>query len=276
MLLAISGFSLVAIAARELSDSLETYHILFYRSLFSVIIISCIFSLKGWQHLSFSHLKSHFFRNLAHFFGQYGWLYGIAFLPLAEVFALEFTVPIWTAIAAYLLLKENINRFKLIAIFLGLVGVLIILKPGFALIHPASIAVLLGAASYAISHTLTRKLATVTSVLNILFFMSVLQLFFALIPTINNWQNLNVSTLPFIVMITVFGLIAHYGMTKALSLSDATIVIPMDFLRLPLITVLAYFLYQEGVDIFLILGALIMLAGNMINVLYNSNTNLKN
>lgn len=269
MLLALTSFSLLALTARELSSSLETYHIIFYRSLLSLLILSFIFSLKGWQHLVINNLRLHFVRNLSHFVGLYGWLYGIAFLPLSEVFALEFTVPFWTAITAYLILKETINRYKIIAIVFGISGVIIILKPGLSIIHPAAIAVLVGAASYAVCHTLTRKLTLTTNVLSILFFMSLMQLLFSLAPATANWQNLNSTTLTFILLMTILGLIAHYAMSKALSLADATIVIPMDFLRLPLITVLAYFLYQESVDVFLIVGALIMLAGNMINVIYN-------
>ena len=81
-------------------------------------------------------------RNLAHFGGQYVWFYGIAFIPLAEVFALEFTVPVWTAVLATLLLGERITRERITAIFLGALGVVVILRPGLAVVNPASLAVL--------------------------------------------------------------------------------------------------------------------------------------
>jgi len=270
MLIALTGFSFMAVAAREVSSALSTYHILFFRSLIALFILSFIFSLKGWSHLTLNNYTLHFNRNISHFIGQYGWFYGISVLPLAEVFALEFTVPIWTAIAAYFFLNENINRYKIAAITLGVIGVIVILRPGIEIIHPATFAVLFAAASYGIAHTLTRKLALQTNVLSILFFMSFLQLIFTLPAALLDWKNIGLETFYLLSLITLLGLIAHFAMSKALSLTDATIVIPMDFLRLPLIIVLAYWLYNEGVDVFLIAGALIMLTGNMINVLSNA------
>jgi len=270
MLFALTGFSFMAVAAREVSSELSTFHILFFRSLFALLILSFIFSLKGWSHLNLNNYSLHFNRNLSHFIGQYGWFYGIAALPLAEVFALEFTVPVWTAIAAYFLINEDINRYKIFAIILGIIGVIVILRPGIEFIHPAAFAVLFGAASYGIAHTLTRKLALQTNVLSILFFMSFLQLLFTLPAVFYDWPDITVETFYFLILITSLGLIAHYAMSEALALADATVVIPMDFLRLPLIIVLAYWLYNEAIDGYLIAGALIMLTGNMINVLYNA------
>ena len=260
----------MAISAREVSASLQTYHILFFRSLFALIIISFFFTIKGWSHLSVTNFKLHFSRDFSHFIGQYGWFYGIAFLPLAEVFALEFTVPFWTAIAAYFILKEKINSYKILAIIFGITGVVIILKPGLSIIQPAAIAVLIGAASFGITHVITRKLTLTTNILSILFYMSLIQMLLAGVPTIYNWVSLSNTALFYVALIAITGLLAHYAMSKALSFSDATIVIPMDFLRLPLIIFLGYLLYQETVDSFLIIGALIMLAGNMINVFFNA------
>jgi len=270
MLIALTGFSLMAVAAREASSELSTYQILFFRSLIALLILSFIFSLRGWSDLKFNNLSLHFKRNVSHFIGQYAWFYGIAVLPLADVFALEFTVPIWTAIAAYFLINETINRYKLVAIILGIIGVIVILRPGIELIHPAAFAVLFGAASYGIAHTLTRKLAVQTNVLSILFFMSFIQLLFTLPAAFYDLNSMTVITFYYLILITLLGLLAHYAMSKALALADATVVIPMDFLRLPLIIVLAYWLYNETVDVYLIAGALIMLAGNMINILYNA------
>lgn len=278
MLLALSGFSLMALAAREASAQLQTFQILFLRSLIALLLISFLLTLKGWRRLKINHIRLHLARNITHYLGQYGWFYGIAFLPLAEVFALEFTVPIWAAIIASVLLREQFNRYKLVAIFFGIIGVVLILKPGLAIIHPAALAVLLGALSYGFSHTLSRSLALKTNILSILFFMSLIQLLLAAIPTFSNdlqyiqdlTARLDNITLLYIFIIALSGLLAHYAMTKALTHADVTVVIPIDFLRLPLITLLAYLIYQETVDYFLMLGALIMVLGNMINVYFNS------
>jgi len=269
MTLALLGFSGMALSAREVSQSIHTFQLLFFRSLIGLLIISFILNIKGWHRLSLNDLPVHFSRNISHFIGQYAWFFGIAFLPLSEVFALEFTVPFWTAIFAAFLLGEKLNRYKIIAIIFGMTGVLLILKPGVEILQPAAIGVLIGATSYGVSHTLTRKLALKNNVLTILFYMSLIQMMIALIPMFFVWQYFTSYTLLHIIIISVTGLIAHYSMAKALTHADTTIVVPIDFLRLPLITLLAYFLYQEEVDIFFIIGACIMLSGNMINVIYN-------
>lgn len=107
MLASIASFSLIAVSAKELSASMKTAEILFFRSFIGLIILSAVVLARGARRIKTRHFKKHLVRNLTHFLGQYGWIYGIAFIPLAEVFALEFTVPVWAAIAGALLLKEN-------------------------------------------------------------------------------------------------------------------------------------------------------------------------
>lgn len=144
---------------RELSSELGTFEILFFRSLIGLFIVGLLLAQSDWRQILSKHLGLHTIPNLAHFGGQFGWFYGIALIPLAEVFAIEFTVPVWTAILASLLLKERLTRGRIAAIVLGFIGMLIILRPGIAVISPAALAVLAGVIAYALSHTLTRRLA---------------------------------------------------------------------------------------------------------------------
>jgi drug/metabolite transporter (DMT)-like permease len=162
------SFMAMAIGGRQLSGQLTTFQILFYRSLIGLVIIGFLLWHSNWKQVFTRHFKVHAIRNIAHFGGQFGWFYGIAFIPLAEVFALEFTVPIWTAVLATMLLSERITRAQVTAIIFGVAGVILILRPGLAMISPASLAVLGGAFCYALSHTLTRKLALVDTPLSIL------------------------------------------------------------------------------------------------------------
>jgi len=92
------SFMAMAICGRQLAGQLTTFQILFYRSLIGLVIIGFLLWHSNWKQVFTRHFKVHAIRNIAHFGGQFGWFYGIAFIPLAEVFALEFTVPIWTAV----------------------------------------------------------------------------------------------------------------------------------------------------------------------------------
>lgn len=275
MLGTLSSFSLMAVAARELSEAMSTIEILFYRSLVFLLIISTATGFKGWQavlggQLNRPQLVLHGIRNLSHFAGQFSWFYAIAVLPLAKVFALEFTVPFWTLIIAALVLGEKLSLAKLAAIALGLIGTFIIVQPGFSALDAATLILLSGAASYGLSHTLTKKLTADCSPLAILFFMAMMQLPLSLgLWVIYSDSRLLLPSLvqaPWILIIGSTAISAHYCMAKALSYAQASIVVPMDFLRLPLIASVGALFYGEALTSAIAIGALFMLLGNMINI----------
>ncbi len=262
------SFVAMAVAARELSADLGTFQILAIRSLIGFLVIAVILSQTGWQQISLRNLNVHILRNLAHFCGQFGWFYAIAFIPLVAVFAIEFTVPIWTALFAAILLAERLSAVRLLAIVLGILGVLIILRPGLAVVHPAALAMLGGAVAYGLSHVLTKKLSGQDSSLCILFYMTLIQLPMGLLPAAFAWTTPTATHWPWLILVGVSGLTAHYCMVRALSLADAMLVVPMDFLRLPLIALVGYAFYGEHIDGYLAMGAGLIIAANLINVLW--------
>jgi drug/metabolite transporter (DMT)-like permease len=266
MLGALLSFMAMAVAGRELSTQLNTFQILFFRSLIGLSVVSLLLTMSGWGQIRTRVLGLQIVRNLAHFGGQFGWFYGLAFIPLAEVFAIEFTGPIWTAFWAALLLGERLTRPRLITILLGMVGLVIILRPGLQGVHPAAFAVLASAVGFALAHTLTRRLAQNDTPLCILFYMTLIQLPLGLIPSLTNWVTPTVALWPWLLLVGFGALTAHYCVTRALLLADVTVVMPMDFLRLPLIAIVGTLFYQEAFDPLVLLGAAVMLLGNWINL----------
>ncbi|TVV45725.1 DMT family transporter [Thalassolituus sp. C2-1] len=263
---ALLSFMLMAISGRELSHSLTTYQILFFRSVIGVLVISILLSRSGWQQIRTQRLKTHWLRNIAHYAGQYGWFYGLAFIPLAEVIAIEFTTPVWTALLAFFLLKERLTGARLQALVLGIAGLLLILRPGAGVLQPAAFAVLGGALGYAFSYIQTKSLTRTDTPLCILFYMTLMQLPFGLVPSVLNWTTLAAETLPWILLVGITAMSAHFCMAHAFRLADATVVVPMDFLRLPLIAVVGYLFYQESIDLFVLAGAVLMFSGNLLNL----------
>jgi drug/metabolite transporter (DMT)-like permease len=264
------SFVLMAIGGRELSADLATAEILFFRSAIALLLLGVLLGSGVAGHpvkvLRTGRTGLHVLRNVAHFGGQFGWFLGLAALPLAEVFALEFTLPVWTAILAALLLRERLTGTRVVAIALGFLGVLILLRPGAQAIDPAAVAVLLGAVSYGLSHTLTRVLAQSETRLAILFYMSLIQLPLGLLLALEGWVIPPADAWPWLAGIAVTGLTGHYCLTRALSLADATVVVPMDFLRLPLIALVGAVLYGESLDLYVAAGAGVMLLGNWLNL----------
>lgn len=263
---ALFSFMAMAVGGRELAAELSTFQILFFRSLVGLIVVTWLVARTGWRQVTSPPLGLHVLRNLAHFGGQFGWFYGLAFIPLAQVFAIEFTVPIWTTIWAALLLGERVTAPRLAAVGLGIAGLLIILRPGVQNVHLASLAVLAGAVMFALTHTLTRRLALSETPLAVLFYMTLIQVPLGLLPSLVNWTIPSPALWPWLLVVGLGALSAHYCMTRALALAPATVVVPMDFLRLPLIAVVGAVAYGEPLEWTVLLGALVMLTGIWINV----------
>ena len=263
---ALVSFIAMAIAGRQLSAELTTFQILFFRSLVGFVVVLVLLQRSGWTLVRTRVFGTHLLRNVAHFGGQYGWFYGIALIPLTEVFAIEFTVPIWTAILATIFLGERMNRLRVLAITLGFVGILVILRPGMAVISLPALAVLGGALCYAISHVYTKRLSATESPLTILFYMTVIQLPLGLVPALPHWVWPSAALRPWVGIVAVTALSAHYCLTRAFQLADATVVIPMDFLRLPLIAIVGFLFYGETVKVWVFVGALIVCGATWFNL----------
>ncbi|MCW8908883.1 MAG: DMT family transporter [Sedimenticola sp.] len=261
------SFCLMAVGARELSGDIDTFQTLFFRSLIGLLVVSAVILWSGTPaHFATRRGLLHTGRNIFHFGGQYGWFTGIALLPLAEVFALEFTVPIWTLLFAALFLKEGLTLRKGVAILFGIAGVLVIVQPGTEIFDIASLIVIGAAICYAVSHVSTKALSSTESPLTVLFYMCLVQLPIGLLLSLAHWRMPDLVQWFWLVVVGVTALSAHYCITRAMQLSEAGIVVTLDFLRLPLIGVVGILFYHEAFDLALILGAALMLVGNLINV----------
>jgi len=266
------SFSAMALGGRELSSDLTTFQILFHRSIVGLVVVSLLLSATGWRQLRVSRFSLHLLRNVVHLGGQFGWFFAISVIPLAEVFAIEFTTPMWAAILAIIFLGERPRRTSLAAIGLGFVGILIILRPGFQEIGVPTLGVLGAAMAYATTYILTKYLGQTDSPLAIIFYMTVIQLPLALVaslalhPADSSWTWPEPALWPWIVVVGVTALSAHYCAARALSLADATVVVPVDFLRLPLIAMVGLVLYGETIDIWVIAGGVVIFAGTFLNV----------
>lgn len=260
------SFCLMAVAARELAGELSIFQALFFRSAIGLICLSLVYlGIKEKPQLSTNRLKLHSLRNFVHFAGQYGWFMGISLLPLANVFALEFTVPVWTALIAAFFLKETLTQKKIIAICLGLIGVLIIVKPGYGIFELASLIVIGAAMCYAVAYTTTKALMATEAPFSILFYMCLLQLPIGFIGSIDHWVWPEGAQWIWLSLIGMTALTAHYCITKAMGHAEVTVIVTLDFLRLPLVALIGVFLYQEAFELSLILGAGVMLLGNLVN-----------
>jgi len=269
MIGAILSFSAMAIAGREASLSLDTFEIMMYRSFVGVIVVAAAITvLRRWHMVSTKRLAQHGLRNMAHFTGQNLWFYAVSVIPLAQVFALEFTSPIWVILLAPLLLGENLTRMRGIAVTLGFIGILIVARPSPATFNIGLACAAGSAIFFALTNIATKRLTRNESIWSIMFWLTTMQLIMGIIFA--GWDFditlPDAQSLPFILIIGCAGLSAHFCITNALSLAPAALVVPIDFARLPFIALLGWLIYGESVEIWLFVGAALILAGNFINI----------
>jgi drug/metabolite transporter (DMT)-like permease len=263
---ALLSFSLMAVAVRELLRTMGSFEILFLRSLVSFVLVLVVLPRFGLGAVRTRRFGLHVVRNVLHFGGQYAWVYAIAMLPLATVFAIEFAMPVWTALLAMPILGERLNRGRTVMLVLGLAGILIILRPGFGVVHPAALVMLAGSFAYASTMIATKRLSESDSALAVVFYMSVVQLPLAFVPALPGWVAPTLVDLPWIFAIGAAGLSAHFCLTRAFRIADATLVVPIDFLRLPLIAVVGMLFYGEPLELSIMLGAAVIFAGTYYSI----------
>lgn len=266
---AIAAFTSMAIAGRAASLDLDTFEIMLYRSCVGFLVVLVVARACGTlRQIRFAHMTTHTARNVAHFTGQNLWFYAITVIPLAQVFALEFTSPIWVIILSPFILREKITPIGAIAAVAGFVGILIVARPGAATLNAGFVAAALCAIGFAFTIIFTRKLTRTETITSILFFLTGMQALFGLVMAGYDGDIAfpSMATLPWVIGIGFAGLIAHFCLTTALSIAPATVVIPMDFARLPIIAVVGIILYAEPIDSFVILGGAVIFGANYVNI----------
>jgi drug/metabolite transporter (DMT)-like permease len=264
---AVAALTAMAVAGRELSAELSTFQILFFRSLIGLGVIAALVHRAGWKRIKTHRFGTHAIRNIAHFAGQYGWFYAIALIPLTEVFAIEFTTPLWTALFAAVLLGERLTPMRMLGTALGFIGTLVILRPGVDALSIGALSALGAAFAYAFAHTMTKRLSSSESPLAILFYMTALQLPLGLIPALaKGWVWPSTHAWPWVLVVSLCGLIGHYCLARAFRLGDASVVVPIDFVRLPLVAFVGYLLYREPIDPLVMIGAAIVVIGTWLTL----------
>ncbi len=269
MLGAVASFSCMAIGGREVAGQLDTFELMLCRSLIgAAILIPFGLATMRMGQVRTQRFRLHLVRNLFHFTAQNLWFYALAFIPLAQLFAIEFTTPIWIALLAPLLLGEALTRWRVIAAVLGFIGILVIAQPGYAPLNVGHLTAALSTLGFCGSIMMTKALSRTESTFCILFWLTITQAVYGTITvvwdgdvTLPTFDNLH-----WVVLVGICGLTAHISLTNALMLAPASVVAPMDFARLPIIAVVGWLVYLEPLTLAVAAGGALILMANTINL----------
>ena len=257
----------IAVAGREASRELSVFQIMLMRSVIGMAMLwPLVRAAGGLAAMRTGRLPQHALRNAVHYAAQYGWFAALTMIPLAQVVAIEFTMPIWSAALAVAFLGERMNVLKWVAVLLGLVGVAVIVRPGAGTLDAGQLIALASAVGFAISVVLVKSLTRTEAAVAISFWMLVVQSVIGLVPALLVWQWPSATVWGWVVVVAFCGTYSHYCFARAMQHADATVVVPMDFLRVPLTALVGWLAYSERLDLFTALGVALILAGNLLNL----------
>jgi drug/metabolite transporter (DMT)-like permease len=258
---------IVAIAGRETTRELNVFQIMEVRSILGFFMLYPLVRRSGgFAAMKTSRPLQHIARNLVHYAAQLGWFFALTLIPLGQVVSIEFTMPIWTAILAATFLGERMTVWKITAIVLGVVGVFVIVRPATGEINPGQLIALGAAVGFGISVAMMKSLTRTENTVAIIFWMIVIQGAAGLLPSLYVWIWPSAYLWGWMVVIAFCGTFSHYCMARAMLHADATVVLPMDFLRVPLTATAGWLIYSERLDMFTVLGAMLILTGNLLNL----------
>ncbi len=262
MAFSMASFIAMSVGSRELAATLSIRQVLFFRALVGFVVILALGRALLPEIRKMKLLRLHILRNVVHFTAQYFWTIGVVLLPLASVFALEFTMPIWVAFFAFMFLKERLTPPRILATIGGFIGVLVIVRPGVGMVDPAAGLVLIAAAGYGLSLIFVKQLTRECSPGAIVVWMILIQLPLGFLAAITDWREVHLTDVPWMLVAGLGALAAHFCQAQALKRLEASVVMPIDFLRVPLAAVVGYYAYGEAVDLWVFLGGGIILFSN--------------
>ncbi len=258
----------IAVAGREASRELSVFQVMLLRSTLGMAMLwPLVRAAGGLAAVRTQRLPQHILRNGVHYAAQYGWFVALTLIPLAQVVSIEFTMPIWSAALAVAFLGERMNGRKWLAVLLGLVGVAVIVQPRAGEINAGQWIALVAALGFAVSVVLVKSLTRTDAAVAVSFWMLVVQSAIGLVPALLSWRWPSAVAWGWVVVVAFCGTYSHYCFARAMQHADATVVVPMDFARVPLTALTGWLLYAERLDLFTALGVGLILAGNLLNVL---------
>lgn len=250
------SFACMAIMIRLASAQIHAFEIAFFRNLFGLaFMLPWLLRGDGFDQLATERFGLYLLRATLGIAAMLSFFWAITAMPVAGAVAISFTAPLFITVGAALVLGETVRIRRWSATLIGFCGMLLILKPGWSTLHPAALAALFSAAAMAGS-ALTIKLLSRTEPSNaIVTWMVVLMTPLSLPAALWVWEWPSLRTWLLLVLIGGLGTLGHRMLTAALKSADASYVMPFDFVRLPAVAALAWWLFGEVVDYWTWIGA---------------------
>ena len=250
----------MASSVKFLSNDLNPFTITFFRCFVGLIIVFPFVAQNKFKALKSKNIKLQFFRSFINVISTITWFSAIGIMHLEKATALGFTTPLFTTILAFIILKEVIKKHRIIALLIGFLGVLIIIRPGYLPLDFGTMLMLTASLSFSIVLILVKKLSDVDSSLTIVFYHLLFMTPLTFVITIFFWEGINFSQLFIFILMASAGLISHWCLAQAFKLSDTTFIMPLQFTKLIWASIIGFYIFSELPDIWTWSGGIIIFA----------------
>jgi drug/metabolite transporter (DMT)-like permease len=256
--LAAISFAFMMTSVRSMEGKCDAFEIVFFRAIIGLFMVIPLVSRSGIGALKTEKMPLHIVRTLFALFAMATLYYALADIPVAHAIALTFLIPLFTTIAAGVVLRESVGIHRWSATLVGFAGAMVIIRPGMVDISVPVLLVVLSSALYAGAWSSVKILTRTDSAAVTVFWMNVLMVPLTAIPVAFLWVTPDWSDAPALLVMAVSGWAAHFCQARAFEKSDASAVMPFDFLRLPLGALFGFVLFAELIDIWTWAGAVII------------------
>ena len=257
----IGWFTTMSVLVRLLSEGYSTFELVFFRSLVGLVLLAPLVFRRGGTGFRTTKMKLHLFRAGAAYAGVITYFYALGAMPLADVTALHFTLPLFGMLGAMLVLGETVYRHRWIAAMIGFAGTLVVIRPGFASIDAVAFLVLFSAASYAATDLAGKVLARTEDPNQIVFYLNFILVPVSLAGALFFWVTPPLADYPWLFALGAATALAHMCLIRAFVAADASAMMPLSFLRLPLIAATGFVLFGEVPNLWTMIGAVIIFSG---------------
>jgi len=255
-------FGCMAVAIRLASQSLHTFEIAFFRNFFGLCATLPLVLTHGPAFFRTTQLSRYGFRCLIGILSMFAGFWAIGHLPLAQAVSLSYSTPLFVTIAAVWFLGEQVRARRWAAVVVGFIGVLIIVRPGSASFSGGTLIALSAAVLSGFVAIQIKQLSATEPADRIVVWTTLLWVPMSLAPALFVWEWPQGITWLWVIAAGTLGTGGHMLWTRALKLGEVSALTPISFMQLPIVAVAGWLLFDEALDRYTLLGALIIFGAN--------------
>ena len=265
MILSVISFSVMDIVVKLMSSHYPTGQLIFFRGFFGLIPILFIIPKERFGNLlKTEKIKLHLVRAFGGAFAMTFLYLGLKFLPIADAITISFAAPIFATIFSIIFLNEKVRLIRWLAIFFGLTGVIIVLKPGTELFTYYSFFPILFCIGFATISIAIKKLSKTEPDYLIALYFTLVLILFGLVSISMGWKKIDISDIHYLVIIGLSGSIGNIFLTKSIREADISLVTPIKYLSLVFAIIAGWLIFNEIPSILTISGAMLIILSTFV------------